>query len=460
MPLRDLIVVGLFALGAYYTLKRPYFGALLWIWIGVMNPHRLGWGFAYSLPLAMLAALITLVSILFNSKQVRWPGGTPLTLMMLLMLWMSITTATAIDFDISFERFIFVLKVFFMTFIVALLIRTREEILGTIWVIVMSLGYFGIKGGLFTIFTGGSYRVWGPADSQIAGNNELAVALIFTLPLMYFLAQETAIVSRLPLLKIFGEKWIKRGLYFGMLMCAAAAMGSHSRGALLAITAMTLMLWWRSKSKLYLGFVILLAIPIGLMSMPDAWFERMNTISTYEEDASAMGRINAWQTAINIANDRITGGGFIMSTQQIYTLYSPNPSEVLVAHSIYFQILGEHGYPGLILYLLFWLTTYATAGALARNAERIPEMQWCVTLGRMAQVSILGLAVGGTFLNLAYWDVPYYLMVILIASRRLVQAELDRIASVVAPAKAKGFAPRQPMKGQRTPKQSKFEMRQ
>ena len=44
--------------------------------------------------------------------------------------------------------------------------------------------------------------------------------------------------------------------------------------------------------------------------MPQQWFERMATIKTYEQDASAMGRINAWNMAFNLAKDRPLGGGF------------------------------------------------------------------------------------------------------------------------------------------------------
>lgn len=426
MPLRDLLTVGLFAFAAIHALKHPYYGALLWVWIGLMNPHRLGWGFAYDLPLALGAAAVTLAGIAAQSKEVRWLPGTPVNLLIMLVLWMGVTTAAAIHVDDSLDRYIFFLKISFMTIVLGTVLRTRDQIIGLIWVMVLSLGYFGLKGGLFTILHGGSYRVWGPPDSIIYGNNELAVALIMSLPLMYFLAQESAVAAKFWIMEKLGEHWIRRGLYAAMLLCAASAIGSQSRGALLAISAMTAMLWWRSKSKAMLAMVILLISPMMLMMMPESWFERMNTISTYEEDDSAMGRIAAWQTAINIANDRITGAGFTTETGLVYSLYGPPEAKVvLVAHSIYFQMLGSHGYPGLILYLFFWLTTYATAGQLVKQTSGRPELAWAGTLGSMAKVSMIGFAVGGAFLNLAYWDLPYYLMVALVASHCVVREQLN-----------------------------------
>jgi putative inorganic carbon (hco3(-)) transporter len=428
MPLRDLFTVGLFAFAAIHALKRPYYGALLWVWIGLMNPHRLGWGFAYDLPLAMAAAAITVLSMFINYKDVRWLGGAPIKLLIIFIIWMGITTAAAIHVDDSLGRYILILKVAFMTLMLAMVMKTRNEIIGMIWVMVLSLGFFGIKGGIFTILHGGSFRVWGPTDSLIYGNNELAVALIITIPLMYFLAQESGIASKFSILQKVDEKWIKIGLYIAMLLCAVSAIGSQSRGALLAIGAMTVMLWWRSQSKLMLAMVVMLIAPIILFSMPESWFERMNTIQTYEEDESAMGRINAWKTAINVANDRITGAGFTMETGYVYSLYSPSETKlVLVAHSIYFQILGSHGYPGLILYLLFWFATYGTAGRLVKLSKGRPDLIWAGNLGSMCKVSLVGFAVGGAFLNLAYWDMPYYLMVALVASHRLVRERLAEL---------------------------------
>jgi len=427
MPIRDIIVITLVGLLAVYAFKRPFFGAVLWVWLGVMNPHRLGWGFAYSMPFAQFAAGVTLLSIFLNRQQARWPAGAPINWMLLLAFWMAITSVSAFIVEASLERYIDFLKVVLMTLAVGAVMRTREQVVGMVWVMAVSLGFFGIKGGVFTIATGGAHRVWGPTSSFIEGNNELAVGLIMTIPLMYFLVQESAIAAQWPGFKRLGEKWIRRGLYSAMGLSAIAAIGSQSRGALLAIIAMGSVLWWRSKAKLPLA---LAAIGLGvlvLLAAPDAWFERMATIRTYEEDGSAMGRINAWIMAINVANDRITGAGFAFASAFIYQMYAPDPSMVLVAHSNYFQILGEHGYIGLALFLFMWLSAYRTAGFLIRIGRDVAELQWAVHFGSMAKVSIVGFSVGGAFLNLAYWEMPYYLIAALVAAKLLVNEHLKGV---------------------------------
>jgi probable O-glycosylation ligase (exosortase A-associated) len=120
--------------------------------------------------------------------------------------------------------------------------------------------------------------------------------------------------------------------------------------------------------------------------------------------------------AFNIANSRPFGAGFVTDSPFIYQMYAPNPNFVIVAHSIYFQILGQHGYIGLLLYLLFWLKTYQIAGRLEKSGAGLAEFEWVRQLGTCFKVSLVGFAVGGAFLSLAYWDMPYYLMGILVAT--------------------------------------------
>ncbi|MCK9259471.1 MAG: putative O-glycosylation ligase, exosortase A system-associated [Azoarcus sp.] len=423
--MRDLAVTLLFTAGALLALRRPYYGALLWVWIGLMNPHRLGWGFAYTLPFGIAAAAVTVLGMMMVPKDVRWPRGAPVAVLLCFVVWMAATSLNAFHVELSLDKYVEVLKVLGMTLVVASLVRTREEILGLLWVIVCSIGFFGVKGGVFTLLTGGSSRVWGPPSSLVNGNNELAIALIICIPLMYFLVQQSASLQGYKLTEKLPVKWLRRGLYVAMVLCAVSAVGTQSRGAFLAIGAMGSMLWWRSKSKLPLGIALMIVAPALLLFMPEEWSARMSTIQTYDEDASAMGRINAWMMAINIANDRLMGAGFATASKLVYGLYAPDPSVVLVAHSIYFQVLGDHGYIGLVLYLLFWILTYMTAGRLVRLTKGHPDLEWAGQLGSMAKVSLVGFAVGGAFLSLAYWDMPFYIMVALVATDMLVRKTLE-----------------------------------
>jgi probable O-glycosylation ligase (exosortase A-associated) len=401
---RDLIVVLVFCGVALMALRRPYIGVLLWTWISVMNPHRLCYGFAQNLPLAFAAAGVTFTSLLINRSQLkmRWDGA--VYALIAFALWTGITTifafSTERSFDLMVER---ILKVQTMTLVCLATIRDRKQIEQLIWVIVISLGFYGIKGGIFGILTGGSARVWGPSGALIEGNNEIGLALVMTIPLMNYLRS------------VAPRVWMRQGLIVAMGLSSVAALATQSRGAFLAIAAMGTLLWLRSRKKL-VGGIVIVSIGVSLVGfMPASWETRMQTINTYDQDASAMGRINAWTNAFNIANDRVTGAGFDVARGDIFAKYAPIPNVVLTAHSIYFQALGEHGWIGLTLFLLIGALTFRNAAQVRSQARGRPELLWLFDLAGMIQVSMVGYAVGGAFLSLTYFDVPYYIMAIVVA---------------------------------------------
>jgi probable O-glycosylation ligase (exosortase A-associated) len=202
-----------------------------------------------------------------------------------------------------------------------------------------------------------------------------------------------------------------------MLLSAIAALGTQSRGAFLAIAAMALVLWTRSQRKLVSGILLAVMAVVFVAFMPASWEARMRTIDSYQQDASAMGRINAWVMSYNLANDRLTGGGFSIYDPKTFARYAPDPADVHAAHSIYFQTLGQHGYPGMILFCLMGAMGFWTARQVRREARARADTLWAFHLAGMIQVSMVGFAVGGAFLSLAYFDLPYNVLVMLIAAR-------------------------------------------
>lgn len=412
--MRDLFVTLVVFGSLPLIFKRPYWGAALWIWISVMNPHAQGWGFARTFPFAAVIAACTLISVFVYKGEKRLAMVPAVVVFITFMFWMSLTSVFAIHPDQVYTQWSKVMKIFGMTLVVLLLLKERKHLELTIWSIVISIGYYGVKGGVFTIRSGGTEKVWGPEGTFIAGNNEVALAFVMVIPLMFYL------------MKITTNKWGRYAFMVSMGLCAFASVGSYSRGALLAVVAMGAFLWIKSKEKVALGLVMVLLVPVMLTVMPSQWHERMDTIQEYKEDASAMGRVNAWHMATNLALDRPLGGGFEIYDPGVFLLYAPVPADVHAAHSIYFQVLGEHGFVGLLLYLTLGVMTWRTGSWVCRNAKLDPEFQWAVDLATMLQVSLLGFFVGGAFLSLAYFDVPYYLMAAMLALRKIIEPQLKR----------------------------------
>jgi probable O-glycosylation ligase (exosortase A-associated) len=422
--MRD-IVLTMFVFGAVpFILRWPTIGVFMWAWISVMNPHRLTWGFAYDFRYGYFVALATLAGIFF-SKQPRHLPITPVTIVLALMcLQMNVSTIFAIDISLSLEMWKQVMKIQFMVFVTLYLLHSKQHVQWLIWILAGSVAFYGIKGGIFTITHGGEYRVWGPAGSFIEENNALALMTIMTIPLLYYLLLQAK------------NGWVRFALFAAMVLCGFSALGSHSRGGFVAIGAMVLFLWWKSRSKVLTGLVLVVLVPVAFMFMPEKWHERMQTIENYEQDESAMGRFNAWALARNVAADRpLVGGGFEMYSRSLYNRYAPDPTVVRSAHSIYYQMLGEHGYPGLLLFLLLWILVWRDASWIIRYSRDRKDLQWASDLARMIQVSFVGYFVGGAFLNLAYYDVPYDLLIAMVLTRILVNKErtVDRNEDVTAP---------------------------
>ena len=153
----------------------------------LLIPNKLAFGIAFNAPVAAIAGGAALVSLFVGKDKLRMPSDPPVILLGLFVLWMCLTTAFAFDPAGSLEQLVKVLKILLMVGVAFAAIQSRKHIELLIWVCVLSLGYYGAKGGVFTLMTGGGERVWGPPGGFIEENNSLAVALVMTIPMINYL---------------------------------------------------------------------------------------------------------------------------------------------------------------------------------------------------------------------------------------------------------------------------------
>lgn len=415
MPIRDIFVTFVVFVCLPFILANPYVGIYVWSWMSYMNPHRLSWGFAFDFPFAYIIALTTLSAMLFSRepKQIPWTRET--LLLLGLILWMLVTTIFAFHQELAWLQMEKIVKIQLMIFLTLMLITTRERLQTLVWVIALSLAFYGVKGGLFTILHGGVYNVRGPLQTFIGGDNEIGLALIMTIPLLRYLQLTT------------NSKWIRFGLTAAMILSAIAVIGSQSRGALLGATVMGGFLWLKSRNKFFTGLVIAVSATMILTIMPQQWFERMSTIKNYEQDESALGRINAWKMAFNLASDRpLVGGGFETFQRDTFSIYAPDPNNVHAAHSLYFQVLGEHGFVGLALYLALGIAAWRTGAWVIKAAKQDQDQRWAADLAAMTQVSMVGFASAGAFLGLANFDLYYHMLCLIIICKLILLKEQAR----------------------------------
>lgn len=424
--MRDILFSLVLGGAIAYALRRPDLGVYLWAWVSTMNPHTLTYGFARGIPWGQIVAGVAVLATLITpSRRHGLPWSAGLGLMIALLLWMSLTAVFSINPpEKVLDRWIFVMKVFLMLFLTLWVLRGRTDIERLIWVVTLSLAFYGIKGGIWTVLTGGGGRVWGPPGGMVAGNNELGATLVTLMPWMYYLFATAQ------------RRWLRIALGFGIAFTIFGVLGTQSRGALLGLVAMAFVLGLKGKHPWQSSIVLALLMGLAIAFMPDSWTQRMDTIQGYRDDSSAMSRLWTWQTMWNLALDRpILGGGFRSDSLEVFSVYSPVEGrdmysrDVFVAHSIYFQALGEHGFPGLLLYLSLGFWTWFAARKLASQTRDDPEFgNWVPLLMRMCQTALVGFAVGGAFLSLMNLDVPYYIPAVVMLTQATVKSASERTA--------------------------------
>lgn len=396
------------------SLKYPFVGAMAYAWVSLMNPHRMTWGFAYDMPWAQMLAIATMAGLLLREPHLIGDSLKRYWLPLLYLAWMTITTLFALEPQDAQVRYTEVLKTHVMCFVTLVLLSDKKRVLALAALVTLSVAFFGVKGGFFTILTGGNYLVWGPLHSAIYDNNALAAGLVVTLPMVYWLY---ALAPNI---------WLKLAGLASFGFIVASIFGSSSRGAFLALVIMSGVFFLKAKHKLMVLVLGAFGVAFGLMMMPEKYWERIQTIQTFQEDGSAMGRINTWTTAWRIANDRVMGAGFEYYGVEVFRRYAPNPEGIHSAHSIYFQALGEHGWIGFLLYAGILLTFWLRSRTLIRSFPPAQRAGSEALLARMLQVALIGFMVGGAFVNIGNWDFFFYLFVLSAAMIRLREAEVAK----------------------------------
>ncbi len=395
--MRDLLILILMTIGCVWTLRRPWIGAIMWTVVSLGSPH-IYFGYASAnWQVSMAVAICTMVGLAANQAWSNPFRHGVIIVYAVLTAWMTAGVPFSFMPEACYDLWDRTIKIALMLIISVALIDNRKKLEVFIWANVVSIGYYGVKGGVASILSGGSATVLGPGGFT-AENNALALAEIVVLPFLRYLQLQSP------------NKWVRRALGVSLALIALSALGSQSRGALLGLMAMVGYFWVKSSRKFTWGVLIGLGALLAVVAMPAEYWARMNTINDYEADASSQGRINSWWAAFHIANDNLMGGGFRTNIGWVYERYAPNPRMLFVEHSIYFQMLGEFGWVGLFLFLSLGVMTWRNAQKLIGLGKQNPTLKWAADLGAMVQVSMVGFAVTGAFLSLALFDLPYNVM--------------------------------------------------
>lgn len=411
--MRDILVLIVVAATIPLAFYRPFYGLLGFSWLAYMRPQDLAWGLAASFPLSKIVALAIWVSLILRGNLNVF-RRTPVTLAMLgLWVWLLVSVLAAQHRDVALEKFTDISKVFLIAFLTVVLVTDKKRFKISMAVIGVSLGLLGLKFGLFGVLRGGVHFTRG-VGGMIGDNNDFALALNMSLPFLVFLA--TSLDSR----------WVRWAAGVMIPLTVLTILFTQSRGGFLALAAVTLYLVLRSKQRFVAVAVVALVALVGSQFVPESFYERIGSIVNYQEDSSAMGRLNAWQASVHMANDYPVFGVGLDNFMYLFRYYAPDPEQARVAHNTYLQILAEAGYVGLLLYLGLLGTSFWTFESVRRRASR-HDMDWAVSGSTYLMGSLVAFVVGGVFLNRAHFDLTYHVMILGCCLDRIVRFEVNAL---------------------------------
>ncbi len=418
----DLALVAFIGLLLALGLKRPFFWVLAYIYIDVVAPQKIGWGFIQSLPVSLIAFAAAFAGWLFlDSKK-----GSRFTLRQgligVLLVWCAITTLSAVFPVEAATKWGWVWKAMVFAMFLPLTLRTRLRIEAAALIMVLSIATIVINGGLKTALGGGGYGVLALLVRENAGLYEgsiLSTAAIATIPLALWLARHGT---------IFKPDWRVYGFVAGLVFaCLLIPIGTAARTGLVCAAVLAVLLMRSVRYKFVYAGIAAVAMAAAIPFLPASFTERMSTIGEYQGDESASTRVQVWKWTLDYVKERPFGGGFDAYLGNSFTYetrkgvgegntqtieHNEVTDKARAYHSAYFEMLGEQGWLGLFLWLLLhalgvWQME-RIRWRFGKREEGSKTWQW--GLATALQQSQIVYLVGALFVGIAYQ--PFIFMLV------------------------------------------------
>jgi probable O-glycosylation ligase (exosortase A-associated) len=336
----------------------------------------------------------------------------PFTMHTLLTLlfagWITVTTMLfAVAPEAAWSKWDWAFKTVLFSAFIPLVFRSLVQIEAFVATYLFAASIHFLPTGLKTIISGGGYGMQlgvVQSNSGFGEGSTLAAVTLMLIPLVFYLRKHGTLLPRWPLMD-------------AMYLCLAAVMiacaiGTYSRTGLIGLIVLAGAIWLRSNRKI-LGLVVGIVVAIAIMHLTtDDWNDRIATINDYETESSALGRILVWQWTLGFVAENFAGGGF--DSFMINEITSPNGfvSRGKAFHSIYFEVLGEHGWPGFGLLVGLILTSFLSLQKAARISRSLQGMENVRDLAFALQVSLVVMLACGSFIGVAFQPMLWYLFAI------------------------------------------------
>ncbi len=440
--MHDLAFVGFLAAFLALGFRRPFLFVLVYAYVDIVAPQKLSYFLLNSIPISLITFLLAFTSYMFFDDK-RDSRVAPRQLLMILLLIYAFFTTLNADFPIEAQlKWGWVWKALIFAIFLPLTLRTRLRIEALATAMILSASSIIIVGGIKTLASGGGYGVLNLMSDSNTGlyeSSTVACVAIAIIPLILFLMRHGLIFERDWRLKTFGA-----ALCFA---CLLIPVGTEARTGLICIVILAgLMLRHAKRRFLYIGIIVALGA-VTLPFLPESFTKRMDTIGEYKADSSASTRVAVWKWTMEYVKLHPMGGGFdsfrgnAVRYEAVKRVgdgaQAENKSVVIedkarAFHSSYFEMLGEQGYPGLIIWLMIHFTGLLRMEIVrVRYTKRaIDDDQWIGHLAGALQQGHVIYLFGSLFVGMAFQPFVYMLIGMQIgldtyAKRRLGEASFS-----------------------------------
>lgn len=329
-------------------------------------------------------------------------------------LWIVLTYFTALDRGVAWPWLLEYLTIFTMFFVSIFVIRTIDHVWVLYVAMTVPLLYLSYHVNSLYVFDGRLdifHNGLGGLD-----NNGAGLTLAMGVPLAIGAWEST-------------KSWWRWGFILSIPLVLHAVLVSYSRGAMVALGACLPLLILRSTRR-WQFLVVVLALASLIPSLAGNEIRaRFFTIGEYSDDDSARRRFDSWAAAVRIANDYPVAGVGIRNSNLLSYSYGADIVGRTI-HSQFLQILADAGYVGFTLYLVTLATFFLGIRRVRRTlrGRGDPASRRLVGMANGLEASMIVFTVGGLFLSLEVFELPYLILlqgaqIALLAARQPAPAE-------------------------------------
>jgi len=399
------------------------------IWLTLLAPWNFLYGAANALPLSpyIIAMMCSIFLLLLPNQRNQWPMSPVSWVIALLLVQGLISTLLCpeANTDQSWAGLIVLLKISIVVVCMGSVLTNRVRIHAMAIAFTLGLGFHAVIDALKYVASGGSHVILGVL--QLGDNNSYGMAMLMLAPIAGYLSSYSRIL------------WVRLGFLGVCVSAIITATGTLSRGAFVAMGVIGILYVLRSQHRLRnLVFAVLTAALIFSIAT-ERWTDRISTIETADQDTSFMGRVIAWKLSYVMALDNpITGLGFgAIQNFGIWKAYNPPFQQMFpddpieksahAAHSIVFQVMGDLGFPGLLIFSTMIATTFQSTRYIRKHTRSHPDMLWMHALASAFQLSLTAYVVAGLALSVAYFEPFYFLIAMIAALRRCAERHIELV---------------------------------